>query len=90
MMPDTTFLEDIKEAITNCLCSFMSSLAVFLTFLFNVLKFILTLGKSRELLDGSGEQEPTGPFQYSEDFKNLVFDMMAYDHKKRPTLEQIR
>ena len=52
IMPDTTMMEDIKEAVTNCLSSFLSSLAVFLTFLLNALKFVVTLGKSRELLDG--------------------------------------
>lgn len=52
IMPDTTMMEDIREAVTNCLSSFLSSLAVFLTFLLNALKFVVTLGKSRELLDG--------------------------------------
>lgn len=33
---------------------------------------------------------PVKMYEYSEEFKDLVFWMMAYDHKHRPTLEQIR
>ena len=31
-----------------------------------------------------------GKFEYSEEFKDLVLNMMSYNHKNRPTLEQIR
>ena len=31
-----------------------------------------------------------GKFEYSEEFKDLVLNMMAYNHRNRPTLEQIR
>ena len=31
-----------------------------------------------------------GEFEYSEEFKDLVLNMMSYNHKNRPTLEEIR
>ena len=33
---------------------------------------------------------PVAKFTYSDEFKDLVFDMMAYNHKHRPSLEEIR
>ena len=33
---------------------------------------------------------PPTKYSYSQEFKDLVFEMMAYNHKQRPTLEKIR
>ena len=90
LVPDTTISEDIKEAICNCFRSFVNSFYLLVCFLANLLKFVFTLGTSRDLFEPEQVEMPKGQYQYSNEFKALVFDMMAYDHKQRPTLEQIR
>ena len=90
LIPDTSFGEDICEAIKNSFRSFFKSLAFFLLIAVNIVKFVLTLGQSRDLLETKEPELPTENYSYSEEFKDLVFDMMAYNHKQRPTLQQIR
>lgn len=90
LVADTTITEDIKEAICNCLQSFTSSFQLFLCFILNILKFVFTLGKSAELFENHEVEIPKSKYEFSQEFKSLVFDMMAYDHKQRPTLDQIR
>ena len=62
--------------------------------LVNFIIFCLTLGQKNELnnetTNVSRSKEVYGKFEYSPEFKDLVLNMMAYNHKHRPTLEQIR
>lgn len=60
--------------------------------LWNVIKFVATLGHNRDLLTlTEPEHDVTASkFNFSEEFKDLVFQMMSYNHQHRPTLEQIR
>ena len=59
-----------------------------LWYLSQILLFIITLGTSG--LSFSEQEPPVKMYEYSREFKDLVFWMMSYDHKKRPTLGEIR
>ena len=78
---ETSLFEDLCEAICNCCCSFFSSILLFGQFVYNLLKFAATLGRCNNLVDKVQVKIPTAPFTYSQEFKDLVFDMMAYNHK---------
>ena len=84
---ETSFQEDICEAICNCFRTFFGSIILFGHFAFNVVKFAVTLGQCNNLVEAEQEDLPPAKYAYSQEFKDLVFDMMAYNHKKRPTLE---
>ena len=84
---ETSLYEDLCEAICNCCCSFFSSAVLFGQFVYNLLTFTVTLGQCNNLVDAEQVKIPPAKFTYSQEFKDLVFEMMAYNHKQRPTLE---
>ena len=55
-----------------------------------MLKFIVTLGQCNDLVKNEQVKLPPQKYNYSQEFKDLVLKMMAYNHRDRPTLEQIR
>ena len=42
------------------------------------------------MLETKEQELPQDKYGFSQEFKDLVFDMMAYNHKQRPSLKQIR
>ncbi len=72
MIEETTFSEDIKEAVCNCMRSFLNTLLTFLKFVVNTLKFVLTLGYSNDLFVNETIIVPRPKYSYSEEFKDLV------------------
>jgi len=53
----------------------------------NLLKFALTLGNNKDLVEAENAELTPSKYGYSQEFKDLVFEMMAYNHKQRPTLK---
>ena len=78
---ETSLYEDLCEAICNCCGSFFSSILLFGQFVYNLLKFAATLGRCNNFVDEEQAKVPPAPFTYSQEFKDLVLDMMAYNHK---------
>jgi serine/threonine protein kinase len=90
MVPNTSFMEDICEAVTNCAKTFFGNIWLFLLIIFNALKFVGTFGQCQDLFKETELEVKQQKYAYSEEFKDLVFEMMSYNHRQRPTLEQIR
>ena len=67
--------------------SFFTTVLTFLKFILNTLKFILSLGYCNDLFVRETLTVPRPKFSYSDEFKDLVLSMMAYNHKDRPTLD---
>lgn len=78
---ETSLYEDICEALCNCCGSFFSSILLFGQFVYNLLKFAATLGRDNNFVNEEQDNTPLAKFTYSQEFKDLVFDMMAYNHK---------
>ena len=77
---DQTLFEDFKQAIFGCLTSLLASLKMLLSFIGQLLLYIVTLGTSGIKLTEEA-QDPVARFEYSDEFKDLVFWMMSYNHK---------
>ena len=90
IVEETSFTQDIKEAVGNCMRSFLNAVLTFLKFIVNTLKFVLTLGYCNDLFVDEKVNLPRPKYSYSEEFKDLVMQMMAYNHRDRPSVEQIR
>ena len=78
------------EAVRNCTRTFFGSILLFCQFFFNTLKLVFSFGQNQDLWTATESDLPQGKYQYSTEFKDLVFDMMAFNHKDRPTPKQIR
>ena len=84
-MNPTSLLNDFKNAICGCLASFFESIKMLLWYFGQIILFILTMGTSG-LKFTEEINVPVKMYEYSDEFKDLVFWMMTYDHKQRPTL----
>ena len=88
-MNPSSLLNDFKKAICGCIVTFFENIKMLLWYFSQIVLFIFTLGNSG-LNFTEDLKLPVKMYEYSEEFKDLVFWMMAYDHKQRPTLGQIR
>ena len=89
LMAEQSMLVDLRNAVFGCLGSLYASVVLFLSCVWKCLLFILTCGKSGFVFEEEAKL-PFGMYEYSDEFKDLVFMMMSYNLKQRPSLGQIR
>ena len=89
ILNESSLFNDFKLAICGCLASFLGNIKTLLWYVGQILLYIITIGTSGlKFTEEIVTHEKM--YEYSDEFKDLVFWMMAYDHKQRPTLGQIR
>ena len=72
--------EDFKQAICGCLTSLLASLKMLISVIGQLILYIITLGTSGLKLTDQ-VMDPVSRYEYSDEFKDLVFWMMSYNHK---------
>ena len=74
MVPNTSLIEEISDAVVNCAKTFFGRIWFSLLLVFNVLKYVLSLGQCQDLFRTvQPEVIDYDKYDYSEEFKDLVF-----------------